>query len=45
LIQIVLALYLIPVLLVVLIVGGVGLLVLAVGRFISTASPIHYTSG
>jgi hypothetical protein len=45
LIQIVLALYLMPVLLVVLMVGGAGLLVLAVGRLISAAGPIRYTAG
>lgn len=45
LIQVILALYLIPVLFFVLMVGGMGCIVLSLGRLISTVNPIHRTAG
>jgi hypothetical protein len=41
LIQILLALYLVPALLVVLLVGGIGMLVLAISRLVSTVNGIQ----
>jgi hypothetical protein len=45
LVQIMLTIYLIPVLLLVLLVGGMGMLVLAIGRIVSSVNPTHRIAG
>lgn len=45
LVQILLTVYLIPVLLVVLLVGGVGMLILAIARLVSSVKPTHRIAG